>query len=45
MMLSKINFRGIEGYVKEGRLKEERRTDLFYYDLTFSNCPIYLVTI
>lgn len=33
MLLSKINFRGIEGYIKEGNLKEEKRADLFYYDL------------
>lgn len=33
MLLSKINFRGIEGYIKEGDFKEEKRADLFYYDL------------
>ncbi len=33
MILSKINFRGVEGYIAEARLKEDRRDDLFYYHL------------
>ena len=33
MILSKINFRGVEGYVIEARHKGEVREDLFHYHL------------
>lgn len=33
MTLSKITFRGVEGYITDRRIKSERRSDLFYYEL------------